>query len=183
MKITGLEAVKAGSLTTAARENIKHAYELIVADDRKKLIAFKEEYHKEFKKLRVEDITIPKTCNNLNDYASDETIWARKNGKGGVPFHVRGSLLYNHLLRKHDLKTYPEIKDGEKVKIVYLREPNSVQSNAIAFPNILPTELDLHQYVDYDTQFEKAFIDPVTTVMDAIGWKWEETHTLDAFFV
>ena len=182
LKIVGLEAVKAGSLTTAARGKIKKAYEYIVANDRPGLLSFTDAYKIEFRNLSVEDIALPKTCNDLTGYADAETIWAKKKLDGAVPFHVKGSLLYNHLLKRDKLKKYQSIKDGEKIKYVYLREPNAVQSNIIAFPSRLPPEFDLHPQIDYDTQFDKSFINPVTTIMDAIGWKWEETHTLDAFF-
>ena len=182
LKITGLQAVMAGSLTVAARAHIKKAYEFIVAEDRSGLLAYKDSYKSDFKKLRVEDIAIPKTCNNMSEYSNDQSIFMPKKPGGAVPFHVKGSLIYNNLLRTMNLKKYPEIKEGEKIKYVYLREPNEIQSGLISFPNILPPEFGLHPQIDYDTQFEKAFIDPVTTIMDAIGWKWEETHTLDAFF-
>jgi hypothetical protein len=155
LKITGLQAVMAGSISTACRDKIKKAYEYI-----------------------VEEIALPKTCNGLKKYHDSETIWGHK-----TPFQVRGALVYNNLLKKSDLsKTYPAIKEGEKVRYTYLREPNDIQCNVISFPEVLPKELNLHQYVDYDTQFQKSFIDSVETVMEAVDWSFEESSSLEQFF-
>ena len=52
----------------------------------------------------------------------------------------------------------------------------------IAILNQLPPELQLEQYIDYDKMFQKSFIDPMSTVMSAIGWQTEHISTLEDFF-
>ena len=43
--------------------------------------------------------------------------------KKGTPIHVKGSLLYNHYLHKHNLETrYPIIKEGDKIKTIRFGE-------------------------------------------------------------
>jgi DNA polymerase elongation subunit (family B) len=79
-------------------------------------------------------------------------------------------------------KKLPLIKEGEKIKFIFLKEPNTIQSNVIAFPQSLPKELDLEQYIDYNTQFEKSFVEPLKIVLDSIGWKTEKTSSLEDFF-
>ena len=39
-----------------------------------------------------------------------------------------------------------------------------------------------YQYIDYDTQFDKAFLDPMKAVLNAIGWSDEKKITLESFF-
>ena len=35
----------------------------------------------------------------------------------------------------------------------------------------LPTEFKLKEYVDYEIQFQKTFLDPMRFILDAINWK------------
>ena len=52
----------------------------------------------------------------------------------------------------------------------------------IAFPNDLPKEFELEKFIDYDHQFEKAFLNPLKTILEKIGWNWEEVSTLEGLF-
>jgi len=101
----------------------------------------------------------------------------------GCPIHVRGALLYNKFLKeKKLLNKYEVIRDGDKIKFTYLRLPNTLRENVVAFPSGLPKEMNLYQYVDYEKQFEKTFMEPLKFILDAMGWSAEEQMTLDAFF-
>ena len=55
--------------------------------------------------------------------------------------------------------------------------------NIISFPEVLPKEFKLHDYIDYDLQFEKTFIEPMKIILDAIDWKVEKVSSLEDFFV
>ena len=96
---------------------------------------------------------------------------------------MRGALLYNyHLKEKNLTRKYQLIRDGEKIKFAYLKEPNILGENVIAISTVLPKELNLEKYIDYDLQFEKSFLQPVKNILDVIGWKSEETGSLESFF-
>ena len=41
---------------------------------------------------------------------------------------------------------------------------------------------ELHSYIDYDGQFDKSFLEPLRFIVNAIGWNFEKTATLDSFF-
>ena len=62
------------------------------------------------------------------------------------------------------------------------REQKSAE-RAIAFPDVkIPEELNLDNMIDYDLQFDKAFVDPLKIILNTIGWKTERTSTLEDFF-
>ena len=70
------------------------------------------------------------------------------------------------------------IKDGEKIKFTYLKQPNPFKDYVVSFSNRLPVEFELQNYIDYETQFEKTFLDPIKIVLDCIGWTTEKTNSL-----
>ena len=111
-------------------------------------------------------------------FSDRKTIYGK-----GSPIHVRGSLLYNHYLQNFKLnKKYENIENGSRIKFCYLRMPNKIRENVIAFPDVLPEEFGLHNYIDYDLQFEKTFLDPLRFILEAVGWTSEQKATLEDFF-
>ena len=58
----------------------------------------------------------------------------------------------------------------------------AIQENVISFIQEFPKELNLDKYIDYDLQFEKAFLEPLKSILDSIGWNVEKTANLDSFF-
>jgi len=177
-KVMGLEMVKS-STPSACREKLREAIDVIFDADEAAVQLFIEVFRDEFKTLPLADIAFPRGVNGLDKYSDAKVIYA-----SGCPIHVRGSLVYNHLLRKHGITNkYSLINSGEKIKYIFLKEPNTIQSNVIAFPQgDIPEELDLHKYIDYNLQFEKAFLDPLTIILNAIGWKPERSSSLEEFF-
>jgi len=54
--------------------------------------------------------------------------------------------------------------------------------NIISFIQDFPHEIGLDKYIDYDLQFDKAFLEPLRIILDAIGWNVEKTVNLEMFF-
>jgi DNA polymerase elongation subunit (family B) len=91
--------------------------------------------------------------------------------------------LFNHLIKNANLTNkYSLIQNGEKIKFIYLKKPNTIQENVISFIQEFPKELNLDKYIDYELQFEKAFLEPLKSILDAIGWNVEKTTSLESFF-
>jgi DNA polymerase elongation subunit (family B) len=177
LKIMGLEAVKS-STPSACRVKIKEAINIIMTQTQDDLHKFIEQFRNEFKELPVEDISFPRSVNGLTEYGDAANIF-----KKGTPIHVKGALVYNHLLRELKLnKRYQEIQEGEKIKFVYLKQPNIFNNNTLAFISALPKKLGAEQYIDYDLQFEKSFLEPLDIILSAIDWQSEKIDSLDCFF-
>ena len=177
MKVMGLEMVKS-STPAAVRTKMYDVIKLVVNTDEATVQKFIMDFREEFKTLPPEEISFPRGCNGLKEYADSTQIY-----KKGTPIHVKGALLYNKLLNDMKLsKTYPIIKEGEKLKFTYLRSPNPLKDSVISFPGRLPKEFGLQAYVDYDMQFDKTFIDPIRAILDTIDWQVEKQNSLESFF-
>ena len=177
LKVMGLEIVRS-STPAPVREWLKDAVSLCLNRDEKDLQDYVQETWEKFKELPPEDIAFPRGCNNIDRYVSRETVYTK-----GTPMHVRGALVYNHLIRTQKLEQkYQLIQDGDKIKFIYLKEPNHVRENTVAMNGLMPKEFDLHRYIDYDTQFQKAFIDPLNTIVESLNWNTKPVATLEGLF-
>ena len=177
LKMMGIEAVKS-STPAPCRDMIKSALKLMMNKTEDDVIEFIEKCRKEFRKLSPEDISFPRTASNVEKYKASSTIYAK-----GTPIHIRGALLYNHYVKEYKLDNkYSLIQNGEKIKFCYLKKPNIIHENIISFIQDFPHETNLAKYIDYDLQFDKAFLEPLKAILDAIGWSVEKTVNLESFF-
>ena len=188
LKIQGLEAVKS-STPSACREKIKDALQMIFAGKEQDVQDFIAQFREEFRHLPAQDVAFPRSVNGMIKYGPNhKPINVMDDGtdllkQKGTPIHVKGALVYNHTLKTDHLdREYQKIQEGEKIKFVYLKEPNRFRSPIISFIQQPPKQWHLEEIIDYDTQFEKSFVEPLKIVMDSIGWKTEHTFTLDSFF-
>ena len=177
LKMMGIEAVKS-STPAACRTSIKECIEVILTKDEEEAQKYIADFRAQFNELPIEDISFPRGCNNLNKWSSPNTIYGK-----GTPIHVRGALLYNFHNKKTKLThKYPLIRDGDKIKFVYLKTPNKIGENVLSYLQTFPKELGLDKYVDYDLQFEKSFLEPIKVIMDTIGWQPEKIASLEFLF-
>jgi DNA polymerase elongation subunit (family B) len=177
LKVMGLEIVRS-STPGPVRKTLKQAVSLCLSGNETDLQDYVEDCWQEFKAMTPEEIAFPRTCNNIEKYRSSADIYSK-----GTPMHVRGSLMFNHQLKGCKLThKYQEIQNGDKIKFVYLKEPNLIRENVIAFNGRLPPEFDLHKYVDYDTMFDKAFIEPLNTITSSLKWNTRPVATLAGLF-
>jgi len=177
LKIMGIEAVKS-STPAPCRKAIKDALKVIMSGTEDEMINFIDTFRNEFKSLPPEDISFPRTVSDVVKYKGYNAIYAK-----GTPIHARGSLLFNHHVKRLKLEgKYSLIGNGEKVKFCYLRSPNPIHENVMSFIQDFPRELGIEKYIDYDLQFEKSFLDPLKIILDVIQWEVEKTATLESFF-
>jgi len=215
LKIMGIEAVKS-STPAPCREKLKEALKIIMSGDEKELNMFIQDFREEFMTLPPEDIAYPRSVNGIEKFSDNaisrkrtfdkkeerenkrrktKTLIGTLDGTDvtyglfsvGAPIHVKGAILYNHLIEKRDLShKFPYIQEGEKIRFVHLKEPNIYQSSAFSFITKFPEELSLGSMIDFETQFLKSFVEPLRFISEKIGWLIDDSYgtqgTLEDFF-
>jgi DNA polymerase elongation subunit (family B) len=177
LKIKGIEAIKS-STPAPCRKMLKESFNIMMSGTEDDMINFIDSCREKFKKLSPEQIAFPRSASDVQKYSSSSSIYIK-----GTPIHVRGALLFNHYIKQNKLTNkYSLIQNGEKIKFVYLKKPNIIHENVITFIQDFPKELNLDKYIDYELQFEKAFLEPLKIILDAIEWSVEKTVNLELFF-
>ena len=178
LKMMGIEAVKS-STPAPCRQMIKEGLKIVMSKTENEMISYIDECRNIFNGLSPEEISFPRKVSDVNKHKAFSTLYGK-----GTPIHSRGALIYNHMIKEKKLdKKYALIQNGEKIKFCYLKLPNPIRENVIAFISQFPKELDLDKYIDYELQFNKGFLDPMKVILDAIGWNVKKTINLDLFFV
>jgi DNA polymerase elongation subunit (family B) len=177
LKMMGIEAVKS-STPMSCREKIKESLKIVMNGNEQEFQSFVEAFKQEFKTLPFEDIAFPRGVSELSKYMSSSELYSK-----GTPMHVRGAIMFNAFLKKYKLtKKYQLIQDGDKTKFCYMKVPNPVQENVFSILTVLPKEFGVEKYIDYDTQFDKAYLEPLKTIVNTIGWRTERASSLESFF-
>ena len=105
----------------------------------------------------------------------------------GSPAHVKASIAYNQLLKHYGLdKTHAPLRDGDKIKWVYLKQ-NPFGLDAVALNGYDdPKEImDLvTTYINYDKIFERELLKKLEDFYGALGWGavLSSTKTAEKFF-
>lgn len=176
ISVTGIESVRS-STPEVCREKMKETFNVIMNGTEEDVQNFIEDFRKEFYNLPAEDVAKISGTDNIEKYME------KGNYKKGCPMHIRGCVVYNQMIKDKKLENrYQLIQSGDKIKLIYLNSPNPSRENIISFPNVLPKELGINAYVDYETQFEKVFLSPIEGILEAIGWSARKVDTLENFF-
>jgi len=165
LKVTGIEIVRS-STPQVIRTKLKEIVNDIFLKSEEKIMSGIKKFWEEYDKMKPDEIAFPRSVQGLKKYGDDVNIYAK-----ATPIHVRGSLLYNYWIKKLNLLgKYRLIQEKTKIKFIYLKTPNKIGENVIAFLTILPPELGLDQSIDYETQFEKTFLHPLDNLGKVCGW-------------
>jgi len=199
IKVMGIEAVKS-STPGVCRDALNLMFDVIMTKSETEAQREIARFRDKFENLSPAEIAFPRGVTKVAYYSPKSGgIYASsahpvttkdidyKTGKHIVvtstPINARAALLYNYHIKLNGLELkYPLIRAGDKIKYIYLKKPNPLGENVIAFVDTLPKELSLDRYVDHELQFEKTFLDPLDIIFKAIGWRLEKNASLEEFF-
>lgn len=190
MKIMGIETQRS-STPEWCRVHLKTAIKKILTSTEKDVRDYVASIKAEYYALSPSDIAFPRGLNDMNKWIVDDKVLVFEDDEynnlttaKGTPINVRAAHVHNTMIRELGIAAqYREIRPGNKIKFLYLREPNPCKSNVVGFVNSLPKEFGATDYIDYDQMFQKSFLKPLQNLLDVIGWTAEKTHnTLDEIF-
>lgn len=178
IKVTGLELVRS-STPRVVRDVLKKGVKEVLYKDEAAVQEFIANFKSTYMTYSVEEIAFPRGVNGVSKYSSNgPTVYKQK-----TPIHVRAALLFNSQVEKYKLThLHQPIKDGNKIKFVYLKLPNTLHEDVIGFVDTLPKEFKLDTYVDKERMFETSFVNAMKSLMDPLGWSTEPKVSLDSFF-
>jgi DNA polymerase elongation subunit (family B) len=175
--VKGIEVVRS-STPQIVRDKLKESLSIIMNKSEGELQDFVQKFEKEFRQLPFEELAFPRSVTGLDTYGDENGM-----PKLGTPQNTKAALAYNRIIKAHKLQDkYQLIGNGDRIKFANMKTPNPTGQEVLAISSVLPPELGLERYIDYDKQFEKAFLDPLEGITEAIGWSAEKKNTLAAFF-
>ena len=177
LKMMGVETARS-STPKFVKTALAKCYEILINGTEADLIAEVSAFKKRFMQAPIADIAFPRGVSDMDKWMDRIHDW-----KTGTPIHVKCAILYNKLLKQHKLdKSMPKIKNGDKIKFIYLKEPNETRNNAIAFFDELPKQFNLDMFVDRKLQYEKTFLGPLESLSILAKMETEKRITFDGFF-
>ena len=90
----------------------------------------------------------------------------------GAPAHVKAAVAYNNMLRRTKNTQLGEIRSGDKIKWVYLKQ-NPYGLGAIAFKNYYDPEVVMDfikKYINYDMIFTRELNNKLGAFYSAMKW-------------
>lgn len=173
LKIVGLETVKS-STPDFVVPALEECISIILSKTNSDLFEYVSEFEAKFRSKDYRDIAFVSSVNGIDKYSDKQG-----NPLKGCPGHVKGVLTYN----RHTKRT--KIKNGDKVGLLPIIQPNAFRSPSIAYPSEgLDDDMkdSILKLLDYATLYEKTFLKPLEAITNAIGWKIEDTNDLSSFF-
>jgi hypothetical protein len=180
LSIIGIEAIKS-STPALIRSKLKEIFEIIFQKDQVTVKDYIETVRKEFFQSSPELIAFPRGISFVEKWVDNTS---EKGYIKGTPIHARAAVLYNRLVKEKNLQNkHYYLHNGDNLLYLYLKTPNPIRENIIGFSDILPKEFELHPYIDYETQFQKTFLDVIEPIMKKIGWNINpNVETLSDFY-
>lgn len=180
MKCKGIEYIKSSTVKNVKELMGEFIFELLQNNDKqisdKKLKDLKDRFFK----LKAEQIAKIGNIKQFIKYLDYNGVPMK--GATGAAKAAGG---HNLLLREKGIADlYPPIEEGDKIKIIYLKDCPFYKYEAIGFKETLMSEFGLQNYIDYDKMYDKVLLTPLARFYTALQWElpnFEQEDISDLF--
>ena len=167
-KYTGVEVVRT-TMPNAIKPYAKRIIEtMLTTQSLAQTNEVLNETYKVFKTLSPEDMAFVMGVKSYEKYADQCNEF---NTIKGMPIHVKSAYFYNLMLDK--LKTgnrYESIRSGDKVRYMYVEQPNKFGLESIGFKYEHPAEFKDIFKPDYEKMFEKILFQSIQRFYENVKW-------------
>jgi DNA polymerase elongation subunit (family B) len=89
----------------------------------------------------------------------------------GMPIHVKSAYYYNEMLDILETgNKYEKLSSGDKVRYLYIQQPNKYRLDTIGFKYEFPEELGSIFKIDYEKMFEKILFQGIERFYNSVSW-------------
>jgi len=167
-KYTGVEVVRT-TMPNAIKPYAKKIIETMLSTQSlKETNSILNETYEVFKSLSPEELAFVMGVKGYEKYASQSNEF---NTCKGMPIHVKSAYYYNELLDKLNTgNKYESISTGDKVRYMYVEQPNKFGLDSIGFKYEYPEEFNSIFKPDYDKMFQKILFQAIERFYENVNW-------------
>ena len=167
LKKTGIDLVRS-STPEFVGEKLEESVDIILDGTEQGLRKWVEGVKKEIAKQPLDKICKTTGIGSLA-YNLDKPTY--KDGKKvAIPINSRAALVMNRWIEKKGLnRRYFPITTQDKVQLVFLKLPNPLNSDVIAFKDLELAE-SFREFIDYEKIWEKYFLKPLELMLEPLEW-------------
>jgi hypothetical protein len=187
LDVKGLDVVRSSFPKAFQNFMAKMLKEILMGKTNEEINESLLEFKKSLPNLRINKIAKGGAIKELSKY--DKGKWRKDSGlaianfEKGTPAHVKAGITYNRLLKFFECPfKYEPIRDGEKVKWVYLKSnPLGIETLAFRDYNDPKEIMDfVEQYVDRDGIYKAELENKLTDFYNALKWEMASADSQNA---
>ena len=180
LKMMGIEIIRS-STPKFTRKYLKESIDILLDHEEDQLREWLFDVKDKYLNVPIEDIAKITGIGNLN-YSLSEIQYDENGRKISVPINSKSAIVTNNYIQSSEelANRYTQILVNDKVKFLYLREPNPLGANTFAFIDNEFGEL-FREFVDFDLNWEKSFMKPLEILIKPLNWNMSASSSLDGW--
>jgi DNA polymerase elongation subunit (family B) len=188
LDVKGLDVVRSSYPAAFRKFMSEILIEILRGDDEETITNRIDTFKRELPTMDVVKIAKAGAVKNLSKYMPKKrNQTAMFQFVSGTPAHVKASIAYNQLLKHFKVENqYEPLKDGDKIKWVYLKQnPYGLDGVAMNGYNDPPQIMELiNTYINHDKIFERELLKKLEDFYGALDWGevLSSTKTAEKFF-